>query len=81
MKIFSIESDLVFPLRLVVEVGFSQAVYTVTEGEGEILFTITKSGSNDRDVGVTFATEQNTAISKRKPTQLVQFSRSEMLSF
>ena len=50
---------------LVVKVGFSEVVYTVSEGDGEIQFTITKSGENARDVWVTFATEQNSAISKK----------------
>ena len=50
---------------LVVEVGFSQAVYTVSEGEGEVRFMIIKSGSNARDVGVTIATDQNSATSKK----------------
>ena len=52
-------------LVLVVKVGFSEVVYTVSEGDGEIQFTISKSGDNARDVGVTFATEQNSATSKK----------------
>ena len=47
-----------------VEVGFTQSVYTVGEGEGGIELLVTKSGLNAREVGVAFTTEDGTA--KRK---------------
>ena len=53
-----------FAIYSVVEVGFLQTVYTASEAAGEVLFTIIKSGSNAREVEVTFATEQDTATSE-----------------
>ena len=48
----------------VVEVGFSESVYSVREGERSVEIVITKSGSSARSLGVAFTTKDNTATSK-----------------
>ena len=48
----------------VVEMAFSQSVYTVREDEGSVQLVLTKSGSNARDVSVAFTTKDITAMSK-----------------
>lgn len=49
----------------VVEVGFTQLVYSVREDEESVQLLITKSGANVRDVSVAFTTKDGTAMSKR----------------
>ena len=48
----------------VIKVAFSQAVYTVSEGDVMAQVTIIKTGSNVMNLAVIFATEQDTALSK-----------------
>ena len=52
-----------------VEVGFTQSVYTVGEGEGAIELFVTKSGLNAREVGVAFTTKDGTAMRKSPLSQ------------
>ena len=60
----SISSYVIFSASAV-EVGFSQTLYSVREGNGSVEIAITKSGSNARSVDVAFTTKDNTATSKK----------------
>lgn len=59
----SISSYVIFSASAV-EVGFSQTLYSVSEGEGIVEIAIIKSGNNARSVRVAFTTKDNTATSK-----------------